>query len=695
LQLNCYSAANNADSWQQYWVRVDPAGDLYARIEIWQNPPLKGSNGIVNNEISLATPQGSGGMLPAGYRLSITLVMGQNAHNVIAVQFLLYDRAGKPVGDVTQSLTAIYQPVDLAPIVGFEFNIVGQHNSQFNWLESGRGTITYDMGSDALTPGPNIPPNADLSGTNYGTAEGANCNYGRLPADPATTFVQTFNALPWLDNQLQTTVTPYPYTPLSGYTDGSGQHLHYIGSGNQVHELFLANGSANWQDNALSQIAQGPLARPGSGLHGYTSPSGGQHVNYVSSGDGSEGHIQELFIQSGTHWSTNDLTKLAQAGRATAMPGTPLSGYTDDSGQHVHYIGADRGVHELFLANGAKNWVHNPLTQNTGAPSAQVLADGALNSGLDAYTSADSGQHIVYVSDNNHVQELFTKAGTSWTNNDLTHLYQSASPQSPKIEARSGTPLSGYADGSGLHVHYIGTDNGIHELFLSEGSSNWQDNPLTDMADGPAVRSPSGLHSYIGGDGSQHVNHISEDGDIQELYLAAGTRYWSTYDLTQLAGNTGIQGNQVTALDGYVGDHGEQHVNFIDVNGTFNELYTQDFSLSDEVIPQQVSPRGPALASLNGRLYLAWTGAGTTSSTSRSPTTAELPSPVGMSPRRPARTDRRCASWTATCTWPGREWATSGSTSPRSASTATATPPAWQAPLSYPRPAPRAQRSHP
>ena len=609
LQLNCYSEAKHADSWQQYWVRVDPLGDLYAEIEIWQNPPIQGSGGIVNKEIPLAASQG--GVLPAGYRLSISLVMDQEVHNVIAVQYILYDGTGKTVGDVTRSLTAIYQQVDLAPIVGFEFNIVGQHNGQFNWLKSGRGTITYTVGSDTLTPGPAIPPNADLTGTGWGTAEGANSNYGPLPLDPANTFTQTFNTLPWLDNQLPATVTPYPGTPLSGYTDGSGQHVHYIGSDSQVHELFLANGSAKWQDNTLSQMAGGPPADPGSGLHSYTSPSSGQHVNYVSNSAGTEGHIQELFTQAGTGWSNNDLSKLAQAEKVTALPGTSLSGYTDDSGQHVHYIGTDRGAHELFLANGAKNWVHNPLTQETGAPPARVLADGTLDSGLDAYTSANSGQHVVYVSDNNHIQELFTQAGIKWTNNDLTHLYETANPQSPKVGARSSTKLSGYADGSGLHVHYIGTDNGIHELFLSAGSKSWQDNPLTYMADGPAVRSPSGLHSYIGGDGSQHVNYISEDGDIQELYLASGTQYWNTYDLTQLAGNTGVQGGRGTALDGYVGDGDQQHVNFIDVNGNLNELYTQDFLLSDAIIPQQTSPAGPALAAaLDGNLYLAWTGVG-------------------------------------------------------------------------------------
>jgi hypothetical protein len=100
-------------------------------------------------------------------------------------------------------------------------------------------------------------------------------------------------------------------TPLAGYTwsvDGS-QHIAYIGPDGDIHELFDTRGTFHWADNDLTRASGAPAPQSGTPLAGYTwSIDDSQHVTYIAS----DGDIHELFDTRGTlRWADNDLTSAA------------------------------------------------------------------------------------------------------------------------------------------------------------------------------------------------------------------------------------------------------------------------------------------------------------------------------------------------------------------------------------------------
>ena len=237
--------------------------------------------------------------------------------------------------------------------------------------------------------------------------------------------------------------------------------------------------------------------------------------------------------------------------------GTALAGYWGSDGSvHVNYISADNHVHELYIAPG-RSWVDNDLTALADA------ASPAPNTALAGYWGSDGSVHVNYISADNHVHELYIAPGRSWVDNDLTALADAASPA-------PNTALAGYwgSDGS-VHVNYISADNHVHELYIAPGRS-WVDNDLTALADAVAPAAGSTLDGYWGSDGSVHVNYISADNHVHELYIAPG-RSWVDNDLTVLA--DGVAPAAGSALDGYWGSDGSQHVNFVGAEGHIHELY--------------------------------------------------------------------------------------------------------------------------
>ena len=63
--------------------------------------------------------------------------------------------------------------------------------------------------------------------------------------------------------------------------------------------------------------------------------------------------------------------------------------------------------------------------------------------------------------------------------------------------------------------------------------AGWVDNDLTAFAQGRLAAPGSTLDGYWGSDNSQHVNFLSVDGHIHELYIAPGAS-WVDNDLSAL-----------------------------------------------------------------------------------------------------------------------------------------------------------------
>jgi len=159
--------------------------------------------------------------------------------------------------------------------------------------------------------------------------------------------------------------------------------------------------------------------------------------------------------------------------------------------------------------------------------------------------------------------------GLAWEDNDLTDLGAAKVPL-------AGSALDGYwgADGISQHVNFVGSDGHLHEMYTNTQIGHWEDNDLTTLSGGgiQPIRG-SALHGYVGTDGSQHVNFIGTDGHVHEMYTNPQIAHWQNNDLTAAASGPKIGPAPGTALDGYWGSDNSQHVNFIGTDGHVHEMY--------------------------------------------------------------------------------------------------------------------------
>ncbi len=308
----------------------------------------------------------------------------------------------------------------------------------------------------------------------------------------------------------------------------------------------------SWVDNDLTALAGAVAPAAGSALAGYWGTDASVHVELHRH---RQPRARALHRARRRSWVDNDLTALA--GAVAPAAGSALAGYWgSDASVHVNFIGTDDHVHELYIAPG-RSWVDNDLTALAGAVAP------AAGSALDGYWGSDASVHVNFIGTDGHVHELYIAPGRSWVDNDLTALAGAVAPA-------AGSALDGYwgSDGS-QHVNFIGTDGHVHELYIAPGR-NWVDNDLTALAGAVAPAAGSALDGYWGSDASQHVNFIGTDGHVHELYIAPG-RSWVDNDLTALAGAVAPAAG--SALDGYWGSDGSQHVNVIGTDGHVHELY--------------------------------------------------------------------------------------------------------------------------
>jgi hypothetical protein len=182
FQINAYSAAGDFDGAQQYVVLVDPSlgSQIWCMVDNWESK----SQQLVNIMNQLAPLPGDS--LPAGYKLVISLINDEFSR-ITGATYVLTDNHGSTVGNHTISFSN--RPAeDLAPIVAFQMNFVGDINGATTTLASGAGTITYTA-SNLMSVLNTEPACVDWD---YSTVEAANSAYGFLPSAPSQTYTQSF-----------------------------------------------------------------------------------------------------------------------------------------------------------------------------------------------------------------------------------------------------------------------------------------------------------------------------------------------------------------------------------------------------------------------------------------------------------------------------------------------------------------------
>jgi hypothetical protein len=252
------------------------------------------------------------------------------------------------------------------------------------------------------------------------------------------------------------------------------------------------------------------------------------------------------------------------ASQPRAQDARALTGYQTafNSQEHVDYISADGHVRELFFDT---SWHPNDLTAAARAVDPTV-PNAPTSSALNGFTTpADNLQHVNYISADGHVREFFLLPGTSnWRPNDLIAAARLVDNRTPVALATSA--LAGYVTtfNNQQHVDYISADGHVHELFLTAGSSSWNPRDLTQIAMATVANPASPLTGFqTTFNNQQHVDFIDNSGHVVELFFGGDT--WHPNDLT-VAGGLNLQGVTAgtIALDGYqTTSPNQQHVNFI------------------------------------------------------------------------------------------------------------------------------------
>ncbi|GCE06815.1 hypothetical protein KDAU_41440 [Dictyobacter aurantiacus] len=331
-------------------------------------------------------------------------------------------------------------------------------------------------------------------------------------------------------------------------SDGSMQTV-YLDTNSHVQQLSSKDG-ISWQQNDLTLATRAAVSN-GKALTTYSwGQTDRQQVAFIDV----LGHIHVLSSGANDHWQVLDVTQRAQAPLAD---GVILVSYTTltDSSQHIVYIDQQKHIQMLSSTDGVQ-WQTADLTKATDAPLSNGIA-------LSAFSwSKDGSEHIAYVDQSRHVQELYSTASGKWRDSDLT--------QSAGAPLANGNVIVAYEwrIAGSIHIDYIDVRNNIQELSRTALNA-WFVSDLTTVTNRPLAAGKS-LAAYDWVQGNMRVVvYVDESKHVQELALPPFDR-WQGNDLTQqavipLASDSGLAGMDWSVT-------GTKQVVFVDATNRVHEL---------------------------------------------------------------------------------------------------------------------------
>lgn len=355
-------------------------------------------------------------------------------------------------------------------------------------------------------------------------------------------------------------------TQLTAFVDdGGGQHILYLDANSHLNQLYYLMGTT-WlpQDLTASYggntpAANGPLTSFIDGM----SPAG-QHVFYLDSNQ----HLNQLYYPgSGTTWIPQDLTANYASGLPTAASGSSLASFflPMDGSEHVFYLDGSNDVVQFYYSASDNTWTLQPIFVYGGNTPAS-------GSPLVAFADTSSGQHVLYLDSNGHVNQLYYPGtGTAWIPQDLTGSYGGNT-------ADSASNLTAYVDFfGGQHIVYEDGSQNINQLYYVGTGTTWSAQNLTASYGGNTPAAGSHLGSYVDGSGTQHIVYLDGNQHINQLYYITnlGGTTWYTQDLTGLyGGNTAGSGSVLVAFP-MSGDQFSlgQHIAYLDGSDNVNQIF--------------------------------------------------------------------------------------------------------------------------
>ncbi|MFG2753180.1 hypothetical protein [Streptomyces xanthophaeus] len=331
----------------------------------------------------------------------------------------------------------------------------------------------------------------------------------------------------------------------TGYAQPSHQHVNYVGTDGDLHELWW-NGT--WHYNNLS-VSSGAVGddRPQGTVYGHAHPNGvWQHVYYK----GLDNWAHELFWDGGSWHHLN----LSHHLGAQFGPDGPCHSHFNPvlQSHNVYFVGSGM-VHELWW-HADHGWHTRNLSDETNAPASATLSQA------NGYTTPRDGVlHVNFRGDDRHIHELYHWE-LKWRHNDLT-----AETGAPDASTKD-VPW-GYVNPNDdtQHVNYIGVDGHVHELWW-DGA--WHHNDLS-LASGFQRQATDLCQGYVTPEGWQHVPFQCGDTAIHILYWKDGT--WSHFDAWD-----SMSGNECKDLHrAYtIPDQQTLHITYLGTDRDVHELWS-------------------------------------------------------------------------------------------------------------------------
>src|SRR5882757_3113636 len=358
FQLNCNSAPGFFNAWQQFIFIVlgTPIGDPQINLAL-ADYTASADSIYVDYFGVLVIPNL---VLSAGYQLQMRLKNDVN-DNIVGVTWIVTDLGFLPAPNTP--ITGYWSPStnpntptltqQHISYIGIDAHIHERlHYPSYNWVDN---DLTQLSGNGIA------PAAGSALDAYFGPDNGEHVNF--IGTDGHVRELYLAFGGQWVNNdltQLSKGILPLPNSPLDGYVDADdGQHVNFIGTDSHVRELYIAP-HGHWVNNDLIHLSGdgiGPSRT--SSLCGYLGPDGGQHVNFI----GTDGQVHELYITPHGHWVNNNLNQLSGNSTVPAA-GSALHSYAQPDGeQHVNFISAgDAHLHELYIRP-SHQWVNNDLNR--------------------------------------------------------------------------------------------------------------------------------------------------------------------------------------------------------------------------------------------------------------------------------------------------------------------------------------------
>ncbi len=297
-------------------------------------------------------------------------------------------------------------------------------------------------------------------------------------------------------------------------TPNNQPHVYFLATDGHVHQHFY-NG-VSWSDDDLTVLSGGPAA---SGQVSGFSVGNYQYVYYVSLK--APQHVHQL-LYNNAGWVDSDLTVLSKS-KVQAINNYGLVAFTTSPALHVYYQQYPIGdIHQLYSTDGS-TWQDQDLTTLTGAPQPYILWSGFNIGNL---------QYVYYQDKVSLDLHQLNYNNANWSDTDLTVLTKTARPS---LDGEAAFVIPGTKK---MRIYYVNDDNDHIMQLASANGKTWTSADLTKKSKGPKPDGGTSILAYATTPNNL-VHVFYESGEHIYESFQPTTTTWANDDLTA-EGNGGL-----------------------------------------------------------------------------------------------------------------------------------------------------------